>query len=142
MKYSDALGLKKNIEKNYLKNTERIGNINKEVINRLVHFDKIKNNFKEERINLFIDLDNVLADFNDGIGNHARAKEKTYKGQPHLLPNIYLELNQFTKQMEAIQILNQSEKVDCFVLSTSPWDHPEAWMHKRIKLKNILKYVL
>ena len=64
---------------------------------------------------LYIDLDNVLADFNDGIRNHPLAKDKTYKGQPHLLPNIYLELKPVYKAKEAIQILNQSKKLDCFI---------------------------
>ena len=81
---------------------------------------------------LYIDLDNVLADFNDGVRNHPLAQDPKYKGQSHLLPNIYLELKPVYKAKDAIQILNQSEKLNCFILSTSPWDYPEAWMHKRL----------
>ena len=34
--------------------------------------------------------------------------------------------------VDAFKRFDNSEKYDCYILSTAPWENPSAWMHKRM----------
>ena len=90
---------------------------------------------KKKKI-LYFDMDNVLVDFSTGIAREDAATLKTYEGRLDEVPGIFSLMHPMPGAIEAFQQL--SEVYDAYILSTSPWENPSAWMDKLIWVKKYL----
>ncbi|MDZ7807278.1 MAG: hypothetical protein U5K71_09180 [Gracilimonas sp.] len=81
---------------------------------------------------VYVDLDGVIADFHKAWDEHPLSKHKDYKGRPDKLPGIYEDLETIEGGVEAVKKLLNDERFEVFILSSAPWDNPDAWTHKRL----------
>ena len=86
---------------------------------------------KKEKV-LYVDMDNVLVDFQSGIDALAPEDKEAYDNCPHI----------FSKMVPikgAIESFKQLSAVyDTYILSTSPWDNPTALNDKLDWIKRYL----
>ena len=85
---------------------------------------------------LYVDMDNVLVDFDSGI---CRLPERTvakYKDRLDEVPGIFSLMYPLQGAIEAF--LDLSKQFDTYILSTSPWENPSAWWDK---LEWVKKYI-
>lgn len=80
---------------------------------------------------IYVDLDGVLADFDLARERHPLSEKTPFKGRPDKIPNIYYDLPPIDDGIAAVQQL-LSEGHEVYILSTAPWDNPDAWTHKRL----------
>ncbi|NLZ72785.1 MAG: hypothetical protein GX905_03065 [Bacteroidales bacterium] len=85
---------------------------------------------------LYIDMDNVLVDFQTGINKCDEQTIKEYEGRLDEVPYIFSKMNPIKGAIEAFNLL--SEKYDTYILSTAPWNNPTAWSDKVEWVKNYL----
>jgi len=77
---------------------------------------------------LFIDMDNVLVDFQSGIDKLAETTKQDYEGHLDDVPHIFSEMKPVAGAVDAVQKLR--ERYDLYILSTAPWNNPTAWSDK------------
>ncbi len=77
---------------------------------------------------VYIDMDNVIVDFPTGIAKLDEKTRQQYKGNYDEVEGIFGLMEPMPKAIEAIHQL--AEKYDIYVLSTSPWHNPSAWIDK------------
>lgn len=85
---------------------------------------------------LYVDMDNVLVDFQSGINRLDTAVRDEYKGCLDDVPGIFSLMDPMPGAIEAYQTL--SEKYDMYILSTAPWKNPSAWSDKLLWVKKYL----
>ena len=81
---------------------------------------------------IYVDLDGVVADFEKGRITHPMSTVSPYIGRPDKLPGLYENLDPIPNAIESVNQLLSNPDFDVYLLSTAPWNHPEAWMHKRL----------
>lgn len=81
---------------------------------------------------IYIDLDGVIADFDKARWEHPLCNQTPFKGRPDRIPNIYRDLEPIEGALDAVNQLLDNELLDIYILSTAPWDNPDAWTHKRL----------
>jgi 5'-nucleotidase len=81
---------------------------------------------------IYIDLDGVIADFDKARWEHPLCNQTPFKGRPDRIPNIYRDLEPIEGALDAVNQLLDNERLDIYILSTAPWDNPDAWTHKRL----------
>ncbi len=76
---------------------------------------------------LYLDMDNVLVDFQSGID---RLDEETLLAYPERdeVPGIFALMQPKQGAVEAFHKL--APLFDTYILSTAPWDNPSAWSDK------------
>lgn len=77
---------------------------------------------------VYIDMDNVIVDFPTGIVKLDEKTRQQYKGNYDEVEGIFGLMEPMPKAIEAVHQL--AEKYDIYVLSTSPWHNPSAWIDK------------
>ena len=77
---------------------------------------------------LYLDMDNVLVDFESGIEQIESALREEYDGRLDEVPGIFSLMSPLTGAVAAHQEL--SELFDTYILSTAPWENPTAWSDK------------
>ena len=83
---------------------------------------------------VYIDMDNVLVDFQSGLDRMPEDVKKEYAddgtGKPHYddIPGIFSLMEPMPGAIEAIHELNKF--FDLYILSTAPWLNPSAWSDK------------
>ena len=75
-----------------------------------------------------IDMDNVIVDFPTGIAKLDEKTRQQYVGNYDEVEGIFGLMEPMPKAIEAVHQL--AEKYDIYVLSTSPWHNPSAWIDK------------
>ena len=103
---------------------------------------------------LYIDMDNVLVDFQSGIDRYKRADDFTkamlgwdkhydddfkpmdWEGKWDECPFLFGIMQPMPGAVESFHRL--SKMFDTYILSTAPWLNPTAWMHKREWVQNYL----
>ncbi|ATX81719.1 5'(3')-deoxyribonucleotidase [Mariprofundus ferrinatatus] len=85
---------------------------------------------------LFIDMDNVLVDFQSGINQLNEEQLKEYEGRYDEVPGIFSTMKPKEGALEAFRLL--ARKFDAYILSTAPWENPSAWSDK---LEWVKKYL-
>ena len=85
---------------------------------------------------LYIDMDNVLVDFQSGIDQLEEQILKQYEGHLDDVPHIFSHMKPMQGAIEAFQELAQT--YDTYILSTAPWDNPSAWTDKLMWVKKYL----
>jgi 5'(3')-deoxyribonucleotidase len=77
---------------------------------------------------LYIDMDNVLVDFQSGIARISDADRITYEGRLDEVPHIFALMDPLPGAISAFYEL--SVIYDTYILSTAPWDNRTAWSDK------------
>jgi 5'(3')-deoxyribonucleotidase len=85
---------------------------------------------------LYIDMDNVLVDFQSAFPKIPGAIRKEYAGRLDEVPGIFSLMDPLPGAVEAFERL--AKLFDTYILSTSPWENPSAWSDKLIWVKNHL----
>ena len=78
---------------------------------------------KKKKI-LYIDMDNVLVDFQSGIDQLNLTTKIKYIGRYDEVPGIFAKMLPLKDAIESYNAL--SEHFDTFILSTSPWENATA----------------
>ena len=73
---------------------------------------------------LYIDMDNVLVDFQSGINQLDLPTKIKYMGRYDEVPGIFAKMLPFKDAIESFNEL--SEHFDTYILSTSPWENHTA----------------
>lgn len=94
---------------------------------------------------IFIDMDNVLVDFNSGLEKIDPKIKARYDddgtGKPHYddIPGLFSLMEPMPGAIEAIKSLASSpDNYELFILSTAPWDNPSSWTDKLLWVKKHL----
>ena len=82
---------------------------------------------------LFIDMDNVLADFKDYVDHSLLPEIKTKTKDLDEIPGIFAQFPVVKGAKEALNVLK--DKYELYVLTTSPWNNPTALQDKQNWLK-------
>lgn len=77
---------------------------------------------------VYIDMDNVLADFASGIARLDASILSKYEGRLDEVPGIFALMDPMPGAIAAVHSL--VEKYDVYILSTAPWKNPSAWADK------------
>ncbi len=85
---------------------------------------------------LYVDMDNVLVDFQSGIDALDEGLKKRYAGRYDEVPNIFAKMQPNEGAIDAMNRLK--DKYDIYILSTAPWDNPSAWSDKLEWVKHYL----
>lgn len=85
---------------------------------------------------LFIDMDNVLVDFQSGLNKVDEATKQQYEGHLDDIPGIFALMEPMPGAIEGAHRL--AERYDCYILSTAPWENPSAWSDKLLWVKKYL----
>lgn len=81
-----------------------------------------------EKKRVYIDIDDVLVDFQSGLDKIPEDIQQKYKDDEDEIPGIYALMEPKQGALEAVDKLK--EKYDLYILSTAPWKNPGAWTHK------------
>ena len=85
---------------------------------------------------LYVDMDNVLADFKSGIDRLPKEAFLQYEDRLDDVPGIFALMDPFPDAIESYHEL--TEMFETYVLSTSPWENPSAWSDKLLWIKKHL----
>lgn len=77
---------------------------------------------------LFIDMDNVLVDFQSGLDQMSEETKAAYAGRLDEIPGLFAKMKPMPGAIEAVHELQKH--YDLFILSTAPWKNPSAWSDK------------
>ena len=77
---------------------------------------------------VFVDMDNVLVDFQSGLDLQSDEIKKEYEGHLDEIPGLFAEMKPMPGAIEAMHTLQ--EHFDLYILSTAPWKNPSAWSDK------------
>lgn len=85
---------------------------------------------------LYVDMDNVLVDFESAVARVAPDIQRRYAGRLDDIPGIFAQMDLIPHALEAFRRL--SRHFDTYVLSTAPWENPSAWTDKLVWIKHHL----
>ena len=85
---------------------------------------------------VYIDMDNVLVDFQSGIDALDKDTQDKYKGRYDETPGIFAKMKPMPGAVETVHALG--EKYNINILSTAPWNNPSAWSDKLNWVKQYL----
>ena len=85
---------------------------------------------------LYIDMDDVLVDFQTGIDRLDIETRLEYDGRMDEVPGIF---SLMLPMKDAVESFNElAEVFDTYILSTAPWENPSAWSDKLLWVKKCL----
>ena len=91
------------------------------------NYDKRDKNLVHKK-RVFVDMDNVLVDFESGLVQVSEDVKKEYDGRLDEIPGLFGMMKPMTGAIEAMHELQKH--YDLFILSTAPWKNPSAWSDK------------
>lgn len=77
---------------------------------------------------VFVDMDNVLVDFESGLAQVSEEVKQEYDGRLDEIPGLFGLMKPMPGAIEAVHELQNH--YDLFILSTAPWKNPSAWSDK------------
>ena len=77
---------------------------------------------------VFIDMYNVLVDFQSGLDQVSEEVKAEYAGRLDEIPGLFAKMKPMEGAIEAVHELQKH--FDLFILSTAPWKNPSAWSDK------------
>ena len=77
---------------------------------------------------VFVDMDNVLVDFESGLEQVSDEVKKEYEGRLDEIPGLFGLMKPMPGAIEAVH--EMQKHYDLFILSTAPWKNPSAWSDK------------
>ena len=91
------------------------------------NYDKRDKNLERTK-RVFVDMDNVLVDFESGLAQVSEEVKKEYEGRLDGIPGLFGLMKPMPGAIEAMHELQKH--CDLFILSTAPWKNPSAWSDK------------
>ncbi len=85
---------------------------------------------------LYVDMDNVLVDFESGMKRTDKGTLKEHEGHPDDIPGIFSKMDPMPGAIDGFKFL--AKHFDIYILSTAPWKNPSAWSDK---LEWVKKYL-
>lgn len=85
---------------------------------------------------VYIDMDNVVVDFQSGIDLLSEQVKVEYQGRYDEVPHIFSLMKPIDGALEAIEKLHN--KYEIYLLSTAPWNNPTAWSDKVLWVQKYL----
>lgn len=85
---------------------------------------------------LYVDMDNVLVNFQSGIDRLDPDLRIKYKDDLDEAPGIFSLMDPMEGAIESYEQL--ASWYDTYILSTAPWENPSAWKDKLLWVKNYL----
>jgi len=85
---------------------------------------------------LYVDMDNVLVDFQSGVSRLPEQTVLEYEGRLDEVPGIFALMDPMVGAIESYTVL--AERFDAYILSTAPWGNPSAWSDKLLWVKKHL----
>ena len=82
----------------------------------------------EHKKRVFVDMDNVLVDFESGLAQVSEEVKLEYEGRLDEIPGLFGLMKPMSGAIEAMHELQKH--FDLFILSTAPWKNPSAWSDK------------
>ena len=95
----------------------------------------MENGLKNKKI-LYVDMDNVLVDFQSGIDSITEAERESFKNDLDDVPGIFSKMKPVDGAIEAY--LKLTKHFEVYILSTAPWKNPSAWSDKLLWVKEYL----
>ena len=77
---------------------------------------------------VYVDMDDVLVDFQSGIDSLSDEEREVYKDNIDNAPGIFSKMQPLDGAIEGYKKL--TEYFDVYILSTAPWNNPSAWSDK------------
>ena len=77
---------------------------------------------------VYVDMDNVLVDFQSGIDSLSDEERGAYKDNIDNVPGIFSKIQPLNGAIDGYKKL--TEHFDVYILSTAPWNNPSAWSDK------------
>ncbi|HKV96100.1 MAG TPA: hypothetical protein VJR90_01235 [Gammaproteobacteria bacterium] len=85
---------------------------------------------------LYVDMDNVLVDFQSGLSGLPAATLREYQGHEDDIPGIFSRMVPMPGAVQAFTEL--TVLFDTYILSTAPWKNPSAWSDKPLWVQKYL----
>ena len=82
----------------------------------------------ERKKRVFVDMDNVLVDFESGLAQVSEEVKQEYEGRLDEIPGLFGLMKPMPGAIDAMHELQKH--YDMFILSTAPWKNPSAWSDK------------
>ena len=98
----------------------------------------------EKKEIIFIDMDNVLVDFESGVNKVAPeikakyADDGTGKNQYKNIPGMFSLMDPMPGAIDAVKALHASNRFELYILSCAPWNNPSSWTDKLLWVKKHL----
>ena len=77
---------------------------------------------------VYVDMDNVLVDFQSGMDLQTEETLREYEGRVDEIPGLFADMKPLDGAIEAMHELQRH--FDLYILSTAPWRNPSAWSDK------------
>jgi len=78
---------------------------------------------------VYVDMDNTIVDFKSGIEKLSKEDQEKFKDNFDNHPEIFALMEPIDGAIKTLKELNKY--FDLYILSTAPWDNPNAWKQKR-----------
>jgi 5'-nucleotidase len=91
---------------------------------------------KMQKRTLYVDMDNVLVDFQSGLDKIENKLKEEYKGHEDDIPHIFSNMKPMPGAINSYNLL--AEHFDVYILTTAPWENPTALTDKRDWVKKYL----
>lgn len=82
---------------------------------------------------VYFDMDGTLVDFDSGIARLSDEDKLRYQNEFDKHPEIFSLMDPIPGAIDAVEVLRH--RFDIYVLTTSPWDNPNAANHKLAWIK-------
>ena len=87
-----------------------------------------------EKKRIYIDMDNVLVNFETGIKKLNPSIVEEYEGRLDEVPGIFSLMEPMEGAIDAVHTLK--DKYELYILSTAPWLNSTAWSDKVLWIQN------
>lgn len=91
-------------------------------------YDKRDKKLERPKKRVFVDMDNVLVNFQSGLLLQKEEILKQYAGRTDEIPGLFAKMSPMPGAIEAMHTLQKH--FDLYILSTAPWKNPTAWSDK------------
>ncbi|MCK5824186.1 MAG: hypothetical protein KAG96_02135 [Ichthyobacteriaceae bacterium] len=88
---------------------------------------------------IYIDMDNVIVDFESAIPKIAERTVNKYKDNIDDIYGVFALMDAMPRAIESVEFL--SNHFNIYIMSASPWENPSAWSDKLMWVRNKLPKV-
>lgn len=92
------------------------------------NYDKRDKQLPKRKPIVFVDMDNVLVDFESGLALQNDDVKAEYEGRLDEIPGLFSDMQPMPGAIEAVHELQRY--FELYILSTAPWKNPSAWSDK------------
>lgn len=92
------------------------------------NYDKRDKQLPKRKPIVFVDMDNVLVDFESGLALQNDDVKAEYEGRLDEIPGLFADMQPMPGSIEAVHELQRH--FELYILSTAPWKNPSAWSDK------------